>query len=97
MDAVNSTAEVKLQIPQSLYQILVKTAAAEHQQLEAVASQMLQAGLKTHDDWQQLWGAIALSYRDRLQQEGKLHQSSAEVLQELRAVRDAIADELYPE
>jgi hypothetical protein len=96
MDAIHPTVEVKLQIPQPLYQVLVETAEAEHQPLESIANQVLQAGLKTRHSWQQLCQALTLRHQERLQQEGKLNQSTAKVFQELQAVRDAIADELYP-
>ena len=44
----------------------------------------------------ELWEHVSEDYRARLAREGKLEQSSGDVLQELRNLREQITRELYP-
>jgi len=60
-----------------------------------MAGALVAQGLAAHGTVRQLFEQASALYRARLAREGKLGQSSEEVLKELRDVREQIASELY--
>ena len=97
MSNADQTVAVTLQIPKGIYQQASETAAHEQRQLEELLGLLIVEGLYVHTTVQQSLELVSAQYRDRLDQEGKLDQSPAEVLQELGDLREQVANELYPE
>jgi gamma-glutamylcysteine synthetase len=94
MNYPNQSVSVTVMLPQNVYQQAKETAAHEQQHLEAFLSQLIVDGLKSHTIGK-LWETVSEQYRDRLSQAGTLAQSTDEVLQTLRNIREQVADEFY--
>jgi hypothetical protein len=88
---------VTLPLPQDRYDRVRQAAASEQRSLEDVLSRLVSEGLDAHITTREVLERVSAQYRDRLSRERKSHQSSDEVLEELRALREQIAGELYSE
>ena len=88
--------EVTLRLPKDMYERVTQTALMEQRQVEDLLSILIAEGLEAHATIQELLEHVSEDYRTRLAREGKLHQSSDDVLQGLRDLREQIARELYP-
>ena len=96
MNSTEQVVHVTVKLPKEIYDRVAHTAAGEHRQLEDLLSVLVAEGLDAHASVRELFEHVSVQYRERLTREGKLDQSADEVLQELRAVREQIAGELYP-
>lgn len=96
MNSTEQVVQVTLKLPKAIYDRVAHAAAGEHQPLEDLLGILVAEGLDAHASVRELFERVSAQYRDRLSREGKLDQSADEVLQELRAVREQIAGELYP-
>ena len=65
-------------------------------QVEDLLHTLVAEGLEAHTTIRELLEHVSEDYRARLTREGKLDQSSDDVLQELRDLREQITRELYP-
>jgi hypothetical protein len=57
---------------------------------------LVESGLNAELSHQERFDRLAEMYRTRLAREGKLNQTPEEVMAELRAIREKVADEFYP-
>jgi hypothetical protein len=96
MNSTEPVVQVTVKLPKEIYDRVAHAAAGEQQPLEELLSVLIAEGLDAHASVRELFEHVAAQYRARLAAEGKLDQSTDEVLQELRAVREQIAGELYP-
>ena len=96
MNSTEQIVQVTVKLPKEIYDRVVHAAAGEQQSLEDLLSVLVAEGLDAHASVRELFEHVSTQYRARLGREGKLDQSADEVLQELRAVREQIAGELYP-
>jgi hypothetical protein len=96
MNANVQTFTVTLQLPKDVYERVSQTASHEQRAFEDMLSTLVGEGLSVHASVRELFEEVSAQYRARLVREGKSGQSSDEVLQELRGLREQIANELYP-
>ena len=96
MDANVQTFTVTLQLPKDVYERVSQTASHEQRAFEDMLSTLVGEGLNVHASFRELFEGVSAQYRARLIREGKSGQSSDQVLQELRELREQIANELYP-
>ena len=96
MVSTGQTVQVTLQLSRSMYERVTQAALAEQRQLADFLNDLVAEGLETHMTTRQLLGNVSEDYRTRLAREGKLDQSSDAVQQELRALREQVAHDLYP-
>lgn len=96
MNANVQTFTVTLQLPKDVYERVSQTASHEQRAFEDMLSTLVGEGLSVHASVRELFEGVSAQYRARLIREGKSGQSSDEVLQELRGLREQIANELYP-
>ena len=96
MKSAEQVVHVTVKLPKEIYDRVAHTAAGEQQSLEDLLSVLVAEGLDAHATVRELFEQVSEQYRVRLTREGKLEQSTDEVLQELRAMREQIAGELYP-
>jgi hypothetical protein len=96
MNSTEQVVQVTVKLPKEIYDRVVHAAAGERQSLEDLLRALVAEGLDAHESVRELFGHVSAQYRARLTRDGKLDQSVDEVLQELRAVREQIASELYP-
>ncbi len=96
MSATDQTVQVTLTLPKDIYERAAQVAVSEQRQLQDLLSALVTEGLDAHLTVREIFEHVSGQYRARLAQEGKLHQSPDEVLQELRDLREQIASELYP-
>jgi len=96
MSSIGQTVQVTLRLPKEMYERVTQAALMEQRQVEDLLSTLIAEGLEAHATIRELWEHVSEDYRARLAREGKLHQSSDDVLHELRDLREQIAGELYP-
>jgi hypothetical protein len=96
MSGMSQTVQVTLRLPQDMYERVIQAALLEQQHVEDLLRTLIAEGLEAHTTLRELLQHVSEDYRARLAREGKLHQSSEDVLQELRDLREQIAGELYP-
>ena len=96
MSTRSEKLKVTLTLPRDLYERAEQAAAAEQRQLAELLSLLVAEGLEARGSARDLLEHASAQYRARLAREGKLEQSSDEVLQELRGLRDQVTRELYP-
>ena len=96
MSSTDQTVQVTLRLPKDVYDRALQAALMDQQQVEDLLIVLLVEGLETHTTIRELLGQLSADYRNRLAREGKLNQSSDDVLQELRALREQIVCERYP-
>lgn len=96
MSNTDQTVQVTLLLPKDIYERAAQAASKEQRQIEDILSTLIAEGLDAHATVRALFERVSEQYRARLAREGKLHQSSEDVLQELRTLREQIARELYP-
>ena len=96
MSSSGQTVQVTLWLPKDVYERATQAARMEQQQVEDLLRTLIAEGLEAHTTLRELLEHVSKDYRARLAREGKLHQSSDDVLQELRDLREQIARELYP-
>ncbi len=97
MSSTGQTVEVTLRLPKNMYERVTQAALMEQRQVEDLLGALIAEGLEAHMTRRELLEHVSEDYRARLAREGKLSQSSDDVLQELRDLREQIARDLYPE
>lgn len=97
MSSIGQTVQVTLQLPKDMYERVTQAALIEQRHIEDLLSTLIAEGLEAHTTIRELLEHVSEDYRARLAREGKLQQSSDDVLQNLRDLREQIARELYPE
>ena len=96
MNSIGQTVQVTLRLPKDMYERVTQAALLEQQQVEDLLRTLIAEGLEAHTTVPELLEHVSEDYRARLAREGKLHQSSDDVRQELGDLREQIARELYP-
>lgn len=96
MNSAEQVVQVTVKLPKEIYDRVARAAVGEQQPLEDLLSVLVAEGLDAQASVRELFERVSAQYRDRLTREGKRDQAADEVLQELRAVREQIASELYP-
>lgn len=96
MIGTGPTVQVTLQLPRGMFERVSQAALTEQRQVGDLLNDLVAEGLETHMTIRELLEQVSRDYRDRLAREGKLDQSSDAVQQELRALREQVAHDLYP-
>ena len=96
MSSIAQTVQVTLRLPKDMYERVTQAALMEQRQVEDLLSTLIVEGLEAHATTRELLEHVSEDYRARLAHEGRLPQSSDDVLQDLRDLREQIARELYP-
>ena len=95
MSSIGQTVQVTLRLPKDMYERVTQAALMEQRQVEDLLRTLIAEGLKAHATIRELLEHVPEDYRACLAREGKLQQSSDDVLQGLRDLREQIAGELY--
>ena len=96
MSGIGQTVQVTLRLPKDMYERVAQAARMEQRQIEDLLGTLIAEGLEAHATIRELLEHVSEDYRTRLAREGNLQQSSDDVLQGLRDLREQIARELYP-
>jgi hypothetical protein len=96
MSSIGQTVQVTLWLPKDTYERATQAALMEQRQVEDLLRTLIAEGLEAHATIRELFEHVSEDYRARLARDGKQHQSSDDVLQGLRDLREQIAGELYP-
>ena len=96
MSSTDQVVEVTVRLPKDVYERAAQAATHEQRHLEDLLNTLVVEGLDAHATVRELFERVSVQYRDRLGREGKLDQSADNILQELRALREQLACELYP-
>ena len=96
MVSTSQTVQVILQLPSGTYERVSQAASKEQRQIGDFLNALVAEGLEAHMTIRELLEHVSEDYRGRLRREGKLDQPSDAVQQELRALREQVAHDLYP-
>ena len=96
MSSMGQTVQVTLRLPKEMYERVTQAALIEQRHVEDLLRTLIAEGLEAHMTIRELLEHVSEDYRARLAREGKLEQSSDDVRQELRDLREQIARDLYP-
>lgn len=96
MGSIDQTVQVTLRLPKDMYERVTHAAGVEQRPVEDLLRTLVAEGIEVHTTLRELWEHVSEDYRARLAHEGKLGQSSDDVLHELRDLREQITRELYP-
>jgi prophage DNA circulation protein len=96
MSSMGQTVQVTLRLPKDMYKRVTQAALMEQQQVEDLLRTLIAEGLEAHTTIRELLEHVSKDYRARLAYEGKLDQSSDDVQQDLRDLREQITRALYP-
>jgi hypothetical protein len=96
MSSIDQTVQMTLRLPKDMYERVTHAALMEQRQVEDLLSTLIAEGLEAHAAIREPLEHVSEDYRARLAREGKLQQSSDDVLKDLRDLRDQIARALYP-
>ena len=96
MSSIGQTVQVTLRLSQDMYERITQAALIEQRQVEDLLRTLITEGLEAHTTVRELLEHVSEDYRARLAREGKLQQSSDDVLRDLRDLREQIARALYP-
>lgn len=91
------TMTVTMRVSRSTFERAAQIAAREQRQLEELWGVVVDEGLTNHESAKEILERVSQSYCARLEREGKLNQTSQEIMQELRELRERLADEDYPD
>lgn len=97
MPVAKETISVTVPLPKPLYEQAADSAARAQRSIEVELADLVGAGMRATLSHRERFDRLSASYRARLAREGKLNQSTDEVLGELTAIREQVADELYPD
>lgn len=97
MPVVDETISVLVPLSKPVYEQAVDSAARAHRSIENELAELVETGIRATLSHQERFDRLSSSYRARLAREGKLDQTPDEILAELRAIRENVADELYPD
>jgi hypothetical protein len=97
MAQVDDCVQVTLELPRSVItrasQLAQEHAVSVEQELQALVQSAVEGGSTRAEKFD----LLSAMYRARLAQEGKLDQSPEQIMEDLRTVREQIANELYPD
>jgi hypothetical protein len=97
MPATEECVQVAFPLPRTVYERVERAARDGQRSLDDELAVLVESGLNAELSHQERFDRLAEMYRARLAREGQLNQTPEEVMAELRAIREKIADELYPD
>src|SRR5437667_12068148 len=95
MVVVANPIDVNVRLPRETYEEVCQAASKEKRSVDDELAMLVESGLKAERSYQELFDELAKEYRARMHREGKSDQTKEEVLAELRALRQKVADEFY--
>ena len=95
--AADELVALSVKIPRSRYQRITELAQQRLVSVAAQAEELLENGLDSAMSAQEQFDRLSEMYRARLEQDGTLNRTTKQVLTELNAARERIANELYPD
>ncbi len=96
MPATEECVQVAFPLPRKVYERVARAARDGQRSLDDELAVLVESGLSAELSHQERFDRLAEMYRVRLAREGKLNRTPEEVMAELRAVREKVADEFYP-
>lgn len=95
MPAGDRCDQITITLPHAIVEQIEAMVGETGSTLESESARLIELGLRTKQDVRRQWRELSESYRARLSREGKLEQSPEDVMEELRRIREQVADELY--
>lgn len=92
----SDTVTVLVELPRDEYKRVEAQARKEHLSVSQVIPGLVTSELRRRERARRQMLEASRSYRARLAMEGKLDQTPEEIFAELRAIREEVANELFP-
>jgi hypothetical protein len=96
MAGLSDSVTIQVELPREEYKRVEAHARKEQLSVSQVIPELVSKELGRREKSQKLLSEASRSYRARLAKEGKLDQTPEEIFAELRAVREEVANELFP-
>jgi hypothetical protein len=87
---------VQVELPREEYERLAARARQEHLSVSQVIPLLVNSELRRREKARRLMMEASRSYRARMRKESKLDLTTEEIFAELRAIREEVANELFP-
>jgi len=94
--ALEEPISVTVKLAPGILARVEQSAAIDRATFDTEIAALIEEGLDARLSTRELFEQLSRVHRVRISQEGKLHQTKEELLEELRDSRQRVADELYP-
>ncbi len=88
---------VRVLLPRETARRVEEVAEQENRSLDEQTALLLDEALDARSSPREIFQRLSSDYRSRLAREGKLDQTPDQILEELRRIREEVANELYPD
>jgi hypothetical protein len=96
MPATEERVSITLTLPREVLDQVDCLAKQSKESVEKEFESLIESGLKSRLSAQERFDRLSDMYRARLAREGKLNQTSEEIMAELQEIREKVANEFYP-
>jgi hypothetical protein len=96
MPSNSDSVTIQLELPRDEYKRVEEQARKEHRSVSEVIPGLVSSELRRREAARQSLAEASESYRARLSAAGELDMTPDEIFAELRALREEVANELFP-
>jgi len=96
MATQQDSVTVQVELPREEYERVAARARQEHLSVSQVIPLLVNSELRRREKARRLMMEASRSYRARMRKESKLDLTTEEIFAELRAIREEVANELFP-
>lgn len=97
MPAIDEMECVTLQLPRDMVERLRQSAKESHRPVEREAQALIERGLTVRDRLKRSADRAHTAYQDHLTRTGNTEPTAEELMEQMRRIREEVADELYPD
>lgn len=97
MTTAEERVTVTLEPPRSVVERVAELASSREETVDAAALRLLEQGLRQRELLRESLERARAAYEAELAQAGEARPTSSELWEQMRRIRDEVADELYPD
>jgi hypothetical protein len=97
MPTIEESESITLTLPRSLIIKLDELANSMRTTRDLEVQALIEDRIRREKEGREAFERLSEMYRGRMEREGKANQTSEEIMEELRQLREEVANELYPD
>ncbi|SRR6266545_4427241 len=97
MPALDDRESITLTLPRSVLEQLDELASSRRSTRDLEVQSLIEDRLRRQAEGRKHFDRLSEMYCARMENEGKLNQTSEEIMEDLRRLRQEVANELYPD
>lgn len=97
MPVVDELVDITVKLPRSVVENLDDLASSHRSTRDVEVRSLIEDRLRRQKEGREAFDRLSAMYRTRMEKEGKADQTSEEIMEELRELREKVANELYPD